>query len=196
MNGDVNLRIRHEAYDECRSRFVSEYGIFGPCHLDSIREYLKPEEMKPQSPAWQMHTNQIERGTMSAALRLHYADPEKLSVPEYVLYGQLFQADIHEHAMEALRFRKNDPANECSGALIWSYSDCWGETGWSILDYYLRRKPSYYGFRRACAPVKVITRLRGGQFVTRLVNDTLAPVTGIVEYGWWRLDGSKRESQS
>jgi beta-mannosidase len=199
MSGDMNRRIHHQPYDQCRSRFNSEYGIIGPCHLDSIREYLGPEEMKRDSLAWQIHTNQFEtnRGnTVPAAIRYHYADPDKLSVPEYVLYGQMFQMFLHEHAMEALRFRKNDPVADCQGALIWSYSDCWGETGWSVLDYYLRRKPSYYGLRRACAPVKVITRQRDDRLVTRLVNDTLAPVAGKVEYGWWRLDGGGRDVQS
>ncbi|MBU4211197.1 MAG: hypothetical protein KKD33_01285, partial [Verrucomicrobia bacterium] len=193
MHPDVNCRIRHEVFDECRSRFVSEYGVIGPCHLDSIREYLSSEEMHAESLAWRMHTNTFEKQTVAAAIRLHYADPEGLNVPDYVTYGQLFQAIIHGHAMEALRFRKQDPLDDCQGALIWSYSDCWGETGWSILDYYLRRKAGYYWFRRACRPVKVIVRRRGNRFVTRLVNDTLQPLAATVEVGWWRLDGGDRE---
>ena len=151
MNERMERRVRHEVFDECRARFVSEYGIIGPCHLDSIREYLFPEEMHPDHPAWRLHTNEFERDTLAAAISHHYADPEKLKVPEYVKFGQMFQAIMHGNAMEALRFRKHDPVNDCAGALIWSYSDCWGETGWSILDYYLRRKASYYWTRRACA---------------------------------------------
>jgi beta-mannosidase len=199
MSGDMNRRIHHQPYDQCRSRFNSEYGIIGPCHMDSIREYLLPEEVKRDSLAWRIHTNQFETNTgntVPAAIHLHYADPDNLSVPEYVLYGQMFQMFLHEHAMEALRFRTNDPVADCHGALIWSFSDCWGETGWSVLDYYLRRKPSYYGFRRACAPVKVITRQRDDRLITRVVNDTLAPVAGKVEYGWWRLDGGGRDVES
>lgn len=196
MNPDMNRRIHHQTFDECRARFVSEYGVIGPCHLDSIREYLAPDELRPDSIAWRVHTNTFEKDTVPAAIRRHYADPEGLSVAEYVLYGQLFQAMIHGHALEALRFRKQDPIDDCQGALIWSYSDCWGETGWSILDYYLRRKASYYTFRRACAPVKVIVRQRGDQLVTRLVNDTLAAISGTVEVGWWRLDGRGRETDT
>jgi beta-mannosidase len=192
MNPDINRRIRHEVWDECRARFVTEYGVIGPCHLESIQEYLLPDEVVPGSKAWQLHTNSFEKETVPAAIRLHYIDPEKLSVPEYVLYGQMFQAIIHGHAMEALRFRKGDPVDECQGALIWSYSDCWGETGWSILDYYLRRKASYYWFRRACAPLKVIVRQRQDRLVTRIVNDTREPFSGTVEFGWWQVDGSQR----
>lgn len=200
MNKDVNRRIRHEVLDECRSRFVSEYGIIGPCHLDSIREYLAPEEMHPDHVAWRTHTNSIEKAfeeeTIRAAISLHYADSDKLGVEEYVLYGQMFQAIMHGHAMEALRFRKNDPKDDCRGALIWSYTDTWGETGWSILDYYQRRKASYYCLRRACAPVKVIVRQRSEKFVTRIVNDTLEPHSGTADVGWWRLDGSERDVRS
>lgn len=193
MSSDMNRRIRHEVFDECRSRFLSEYGCIGPCHLDSVREYLAPEEMHQDSPAWRIHTNLNEHETLAAAIRLHYADPEGLSVPEYLQFGQMFQALIHGHAMEALRFRKHDPQDDCAGALIWSYSDCWGETGWSILDYYLRRKASYYAFRRACAPLKVVVRRRGERLVTRLINDTLSPASCTVEAGWWRLDGQAQE---
>ena len=196
MNREMNRRIRHQTFDECRARFVSEYGVIGPCHLESMREYLTPEELRPDSLAWRVHTNSFEKETVPAAIRLHYADPETLSVPEYVLYGQMFQAIIHGHALEALRFRKHDPTDDCQGALIWSYSDCWGETGWSILDYYLRRKASYYWFKRACVPLKVIVRQRGDRLVTRLVNDTLAAFAGTVELGWWRLDGTAREVES
>ena len=196
MNPDIQRRIRHEVFDECQARFVTEYGVIGPCHLDSIQQYLAPEEMQPESLAWKMHTNMHEKDTLAAAVRLHYVDPENLSVSDYVLYGQLFQMITYEHAMEALRFRKDDPVDECEGALIWSYSDCWGETGWSILDYYLRRKASYYGMRRACTPIKVIVRQRAGKLVTRVINDTLQPFKGTVELGWWKLDGSGREVDS
>jgi beta-mannosidase len=196
MNEKMERRVRHEVYDECRARFVSEYGILGPCHLDSIRQYLAPAEMTPGSPAWKLHTNEFEHDTLAAAIRYHYAEPDQLSAPDYVTYGQMFQAVMHGNAMEALRFRKHDPVNDCAGALIWSYSDCWGETGWSIIDYYLRRKASYYWFRRACAPVKVIVRRRGDRLVTRIVNDTLQPMTGTVEMGWRRLDGTANDVKS
>jgi beta-mannosidase len=196
ISPDLNRRIRPEVFDDCRARFISEYGVIGPCHLDSIRQYLAPEEMDRAHPAWKAHTNAMEDGTLASAIRLHYADPEGLSVPEYVLYGQLFQATLHGNAIEAQRFRKRDPVDDCEGILMWSYSDCWGETGWSILDYYLRRKASYYAARRASAPVKVIARRRGDRYVVRVVNDTLRPVGGSVQSGWWRLDGGGQDVEA
>jgi beta-mannosidase len=69
MNPDINRRIRHEVWDECRARFVTEYGAIGPCHLDSIREYLLPEEMHPGNKAWQLHTNLFEKETVPLTRR-------------------------------------------------------------------------------------------------------------------------------
>ena len=43
----------------------------------------------------------------------------------------------------------------CGGALVWQLNDCWPVTSWSIVDYYLRRKPAYYAMARVLAPVAV-----------------------------------------
>jgi len=192
MNADVTRRIRHEVYDECRGRFVSEYGVIGPCHLASMGEYLTPADMRPTSRAFQTHTNLCEKGTTPEAIRLHYAEPCGLALKDYVLYGQMFQAGLYGRSLEALRFRKHDPVDDCQGALIWMYNDCWGETGWTIVDYYLRRKPSYYWFRRACTPLRAIVRRRGRRLLTRVVNDTRCGGRVRLSSGWLRLDGSDR----
>ncbi len=107
----------------------------------------------------------------------------------------MVQAVVQEGAMEAMRFRKDDPKADCEGSLVWSYNDCWGETGWSIIDHYVRRKASYYSVRRACAPVKVLVRAPDGRLAVRVVNDTLNSYHAVVGYGWVRLDGTAREWQ-
>ena len=196
MNKDINRRINHEVFDECKARFVSEYGVIGPCHLESMKQCLKPEELNVNSPAWKEHTNTFEKETIKAAIRLHYADPENLSVSNYILFGQMFQALMYGKTIEALRFRKNDPENDCQGALIWMYNDCWCETGWTPIDYYLRRKPSYYWIKNACAPVNLIVRKRGNHLITRVVNDTLEKLKLIVKRGWARIDGSESKITS
>jgi len=147
---------------------------------------------------WTMHSQEWERSKqfVSNGIRANYADPVPLSVAQWADYGQMWQAIIQGKMMEALRFQKDDPENDCQGALIWSYTDCVGQTGWAILDYYLRRKAAYYWFRRAAAPLKVIVRERGGQIFTRVVNDTLQPINGTVEMGWWRLDGAAKQTES
>ena len=191
MNPDIERRTNHEVFDDCKGRFVSEYGIIGPCHLDSIKQYLKPEERHPDSRAWQEHTNAFERKTTPAGIQRHYADVDRISLSDRILYGQLFQAMMYGRSIEALRFRKHDPRDDCQGALIWMFDDCWGETGWTPIDYYLRRKPSYYWIRNACVPIKAIVRRRGKKLVVRVVNDTLEECSAVAHYGWVRVDGKE-----
>src|SRR5579871_2371249 len=199
MSGDPARKMNPALLDECRGRFVSEYGIIGPPPLESMREYLAPDELNSASLAWRIHTNSYEGdhpGFTEAALRHHFFGEGALSVAEFALYGGLYQAMMQEAMMEAGRFRKHDPESPCDGSLMWSYNDCWGEIGWSIIDHYGRLKPSYYAVKRACKPVKVIVRSRGSELVTRVVNDGLVAASVKVTYGWFRVDGTARDVRS
>jgi beta-mannosidase len=77
--------------------------------------------------------------------------------------------------------------------LFWMYNDSWGEVGWTIIDYYLRRKPSWYFVRRAFAPLRLIMRPAGsGQgngIRVVMANDTDNPLSFELEYGYVSLDG-------
>jgi beta-mannosidase len=192
----VDKLMWQQGADQARSRFVSEYGIIGPPHIDSIRDYLKESEFSIGSDAWKIHVNTDEDGALAAGIRYHYGDPRALTLEQWILYGQMFQAQLQGGVVEAMRFRKSDPTDDCQGVLVWSYNDVWGEVGWSIIDYYLRRKASYYAFRRACLPVKVLVRSRKAELVTRVVNDTLKSYRASVRCGWVRLDGTSSDWES
>jgi beta-mannosidase len=193
----MRLRKWQEVVDQKgRARFFTEYYCpMGPPNMASVREYLKPDELSVDSTAWKIHTGQFEKGITTKGIRYHYGDPQGLSLPQYVLYGQMYQAMLHGGGVETARFRKDDPKVPCGGALVWSYNDTWGENGWAIIDHYVRRKASYYWFRRAAAPVKVLVRSRDGHLVTRVVNDTLREYQAVVRYGWMRVDGKAHELQ-
>ena len=196
MNPDPERRIDHAIYDECRARFVSEWGVIGPCHLASRRRYLLPDEREFGTPADRFHTNSFEKDTLRIGIERHYADADGLSLADHTLYGQMFQSIMYGGSIEAMRFRSHDPLDDCQGALIWMYNDCWGETGWSVIDYYQNRKPSYYWFKRAFDPVRAIVRRRGAWLITRIVNDGTEPVRATLHRGWFRLDGSAQRTDS
>ena len=41
-----------------------------------------------------------------------------------------------------------------NGLIYWMFNDCWpASIGWAFVDYYRRRKPSYYAFKRLTASV-------------------------------------------
>jgi beta-mannosidase len=70
------------------------------------------------------------------------------------------------------------------------YSDSWGGVGWTIVDYYLRKKASYYFVRRVFRPVLISVQQENRQLTFWLTNDTLQEITGTFEYGLVQLSTS------
>ena len=185
MNPDMECRITPEEYDKVSSKFISEYGYIGPCALQSIRAFFDGEWIDRESETWSVHNNTFEKHTVLAGIHKHYVDADKLSLEDYLLYAGATQALMLGYSLEAIRNQ-----SECWGALFWMYNDCWGETGWTIVDYYLRRKPSFYAVGRAFAPRKLVLRAREGQAVLTAHNDTHEAMQATVELGSMAPDGS------
>jgi beta-mannosidase len=76
------------------------------------------------------------------------------------------------------------------------FDDCWGEIGWTIVDYYLKRKISYYFVKRAFAPAKLILRESGGSIGVVGINETDSAISGEFEFGYTSFDGSFHDSRS
>lgn len=188
MNPDMEKRITPEEYDKCTALFVSEFGYIGAPSKETILTYMDGAPLDQRSETWRHHTNTFEKETVLAGIRKHYlpslSGPESLSLDDYVLYSGLCQGLMYSYALDSMRYREN-----CYGSLFWMYNDCWGEIGWTIIDYYLRRKPSYYFVRRAFAPLRLIMRPLNTGIRVVLANDTLQTVSFDLEYGYLSLDG-------
>ena len=64
----------------------------------------------------------------------------------------MIQAEALKFALEHWKRRMFNTAGE----LFWMYSDCWGTTGaWTVVDYYLRLKPSHYFVKRIFEPIHI-----------------------------------------
>ena len=186
MNPDMQKRITPEEYDTCTSLFVSEFGYIGaPCR-ETVVAYLDEAEPDRQGKAWQHHTNTFEKNTVEAGIRKHYVDPEALTLDQYLLYSGLCQGLMYAYALESMRLRE-----ACHGSLFWMYNDCWGEVGWTIIDSYLRRKPSWYFVRRAYAPLRLILRADDDTVRVVLANDTAEQADFELEVGYVSLDGTE-----
>jgi len=70
------------------------------------------------------------------------------------------------------------------------YNDCWGETGWPTIDYYLFRKPSYYFVKRAFSVLQFVLRSRENTIYVTGINDTGQSYYIEVEYGYLSFDGA------
>lgn len=53
-----------------------------------------------------------------------------------------------------------------NGVIYWMFNDCWpASVGWAFVDYYLRRKPSFYAFKRLSSEVVASVDVNNGQLV-------------------------------
>ncbi|WP_010257364.1 glycoside hydrolase family 2 protein [Treponema primitia] len=186
MSDKMEDRISPESYDTVSSRFVSEYGYIGPCSEATISKYYDGKPVVRNDKIWNLHNNTFEKETVSEGIRKHYTNPDNLTLKDYLQYARLVQGLMYNYSLEAIRFY---PRND--GSLFWMYNDTWGEVGWTIIDYYLDRKPSYYYVKRAFAPIKFVLRAPGDKKTVRVmgINDTPAEQTVEVEYGYAGFDG-------
>jgi len=193
MNEDMAKRITPEEYDKVTSKFVTEYGYIGPCSDETIQKYYGCNPVVRNDRIWNLHNNTFEKATVPEGIRKHYADPDKLDLKDYLHYARLVQGLMYAYSLESIRFYEH-----CAGSLFWMYNDTWGEVGWTIIDYYLDRKPSYYYVKRAFSPVKLILRASAGGKTVRVmgVNDTPNPAALDMEYGYAGFDGKYNSSRT
>lgn len=183
INEDIPVRIEPKGYDKVPDKFVSEYGYVGPVAKESIEQYFDGKPIEMFGDIWMNHTNVWEKDTVSAGVKKHYTDKE-LTLDEYLLYAGLVQSLMYGYSLESFRTKPDN-----GGGLIWMFNDCWGETGWTIVDYYMRRKISYYGVKRALEPIKLIMRENGGTICVYGVNDTANEISFDMKYGYMSFDG-------
>ncbi len=149
-----------------------------------------------RSEVGRQHTNSFyDIPRVNHSIRMQYADPEGLSLERYILLGGLCQGLNLGYSLESLRANAHT-----MGGIFWMYNDAWGENGWTIIDYYLRRKVSYYGVRRRLAPRRLVLRPGGmafggepGEVVLRALNGRPQPLDLSVRVGYQSFDGSESD---
>ena len=125
--------------------------------------------------SWQVHDNMLENWMPGTSpdedVRFWTGiNPRTLSLEEYVYIGGFVQGEGLKRYIDNFRRRKYDS----SAAVFWMYNDCWPTVrSWSIVDYYLRKNPSYHPVRRAFEPIAPVIAAEEDKWVLYGVNDTL-----------------------
>ena len=187
---DPIKRVDFSLWLKDKGKFISEYGTFSVSSLESLKKFIPPDELYIGSSAWRYHGNQFEKDTLNTALEFYFGCKVKdITLEDYILLTQFLQAETLKSSLEYFRQRKY----RCSGALIWMHSDCWGTiSSFSLIDYYLVKKPAFYFVKRAFEPT-IITFQEGkkDELCLWIVNDTPKECRGQLEYGILNLANSK-----
>lgn len=183
---DPYERVNYKLYALDKGKFISEFGQLAPPLKKSLEEFTPKEDLYLDSPTWKFHNNTFERGNIKTALERFFIPQEKLSLDEYLISGQMIQAEALKFALEHWKNRMFKTAGE----LFWMYSDCWGTTGgWVIVDYYLRKKPSYYYVKKAYEPVHISFKEVNNYLEVIVTNEIYKPMDVEIEYGVKSFDG-------
>jgi beta-mannosidase len=145
---------KYQIFDSLGGRFNSEFGMEAFPHIDTIRAFVeKEEDLFPQSHVMDFHNKADghERRIATYLVENVRTNPE---LEAYIHLTQLIQCEALMYGYRGWRKQWGDD-RRCGGALVWQLNDCWPVTSWSIVDYYLRRKPSYYAMARVLAPIAV-----------------------------------------
>lgn len=179
-----------EAFDRMPARFSSEYGFFGALMESSVKRYHGDEAVVRNGAIWLHHGEQDrKRGSIDQAINRHLRSFDQLGTTDYLLYSGIMQGLLYLEMAEAIRQKSYG-----AGDLIWMYNDCWPETGWSIIDYYLTRKISFYYLKRAFATKQLIIRQHDGSATLTVINESPESFSATVEYGYMHFDGDIQSS--
>ncbi|MCD6351038.1 MAG: hypothetical protein J7M26_02865, partial [Armatimonadetes bacterium] len=183
-------------------RFPNEGGVIGASSPATLRQFLPEGERYVGSPSWDHHDNPMaclaaEPGAWGRAYQLVInwlgLDPFELELEDYAFASALLQAEGLSEYIVNYRRRMFSSAS----AIFWMYNDSWPVShGWTIVDYYLRRKLAYHPVRRAFSPVTVVVADLGADVAVFGVNDTPQDWTGTVQFGLFTLDGELPISES
>jgi len=129
-----------------RTRFSSEFGIHASANRHTLEKYLPPGSLHLGSGELSYRNKDFHQEKGFLLMEGFTGIPKDFR--EYFYFSMMTQAEGLKYGVE--HYRRNMP--ETSGTLIWQLNDCWPGTSWSMIDYCLLPKASYYYSKKFFAP--------------------------------------------
>ncbi|KIK65310.1 glycoside hydrolase family 2 protein [Collybiopsis luxurians FD-317 M1] len=181
-------------WDILAGRFVSEFGMQGFPNIRTVDYWLggQASERFPQSRVNNSH-NKADGFERRLELYLVENFKHSFEMESYVYATQIMQAECLASAYRLWRRNWRETDRSTAGALVWQLNDCWPTTSWSIVDYFLRPKPSYFSIARELRPYTAgITRRE----ITTFADDrTAADFTIDTKFEVWGTNSTLTAKQ-
>ncbi|SPJ78226.1 related to beta-mannosidase [Fusarium torulosum] len=148
------IQEKYQRFDQIGGRFNSEFGMAAFPVLQTIKRFVTNEkDLYPQSRVLDFHNKADGHERRIGAYVLeNFHNSSNLATWAYLT--QLAQSEALTYAYRGWRCQWGEN-RRCGGALVWQLNDCWPATSWSIVDYDLRKKPSFYTIKRALLSLAV-----------------------------------------
>jgi beta-mannosidase len=108
------------------------------------------------------------------------------NIEEYMNFSMLTQAEGLKYGIEHYRRNKQ----RISGSLVWQHNDSWPGTSWSLIDYELLPKASFYYAKKFYHPLLLSVDHEPGQALdVWIVNDRVEAYAGQVRLSVYDFSG-------
>lgn len=151
------------------ARFASEYGYHGCPSPESIKTFLKPENVWPWqgNDGWLVHATSttLERENNSCAYRVPlmasqvktlFGETVPDTLEDFAAASQISQSEALKFNIE--RFRTGKIGWERTGIIWWNLLDGWPQFSDAIIDYYYCEKLAFGTVKRLQNPVCLMFR--------------------------------------
>ena len=180
------------AYRSYIDRFPNEGGVLGASSPATLRQFLPSGEQFVRSFSWDLHDNLMnfiddKLGVTYKAIQDWIGkDYRKMSFEDYTFASALLQAEGLSEYIKNYHRRMYSS----SSAIFWMYNDSWPVThGWTIVDYYLRKKLAYHPVRRAFQQVTAVITEENNKINIYGINEKAQEWRGEIQYGIFDTNG-------
>ena len=181
------------AYRNYVDRFPNEGGALGASSPATLRQFLPDNEQHIRSFSWELHDNAMNFLNDKKGLTYQFVedwlgkDYTKMSFDNYVFASALLQS---EGLMEYIN-NYHRRMFSSSSAIFWMFNDSWPVThGWTIVDYYLRKKLAYHPVRRSFGQICAVVAEEGNNINIYGINEKQQPWKGNLQYGVFETNGN------
>jgi beta-mannosidase len=144
-------RDDYETYSKMKHCFVGEIGYSGCPSIETLQNclpmYALNKENEYSGDAWKYHDYSTD-GDVRHASKYYFGElPD--TIEDFVLSSQISQAEAYKYLIEYTRLQKP----YMTGVLLWNMRDGWPAYNSALVDYYGRKKLSYYYVRQSQQPL-------------------------------------------
>jgi len=180
------------AYREYVDRFPNEGGVLGASSPATLRQFLPENEQYMRSFSWDQHDNSKNFEIEEEGVTYRFIEDwlgvnyKEMSMDDYLFASSLLHAEGLTEYINNFHRRMYSS----SSAIFWMYNDSWPVThGWTIVDYYLRKKLAYHPVRRAFEQISVVVTDENNKINIYGINEKQEKWKGNLQYGLFNTNG-------
>ncbi|WP_440118707.1 beta-mannosidase [Paenibacillus sp. QZ-Y1] len=178
--------VTFKNYKKDDALFSSEFGMHASANRYTLEKNMPAGQFYWGSPEMAYRNKDTNHQKGILLMEGYTGIPQNME--EYMNYSMLTQAEGLRYGIE--HFRRINHRN--SGALVWQLNDSWPGTSWSMIDYELLPKASFYYGKVFFHPVLLSLEHEPGEPLSLwVVNDTLESLKGQLQLHVYGLDGEK-----